>query len=177
MAIPFTPHTSRCTVNAQQVRQGARRPCFGSPGQRLAFALKPHASGGTVNTQQVQRGHRPFFLVRQTRAWRLLETFHVTGHAPITRTPRHPLLPRPIPPPRIQCWGPGVRPRILRRCVFNFEFRGRGASESGRTGARMFGIGSAFVFANSVSIVFFRELTHAVDEKTSRNKSGSWATC
>ena len=40
----------------------------------------------------------------------------------------------------------------------------------------MFGIGLVVVFANSVWI-FFRELTHAVDETKSPNKCGFWAMC
>ena len=91
---------------------------------------------------------------------------------PDHQDPTPPILAPPYPlPPAFnveaqESGHPGVRPRVLRRCVFNFEFRGRGLRN--REGREPGCLGSALCsFSEFLFRSFFRELTHAVDENKS----------
>ena len=99
LAIAFTPHASLHSKRAAGAAGGAptvfwfARPALGVCAEATRVRRDSKHAAGAAGAPTF------FFLLRQTRALRLLETFHVTGHAPITRTPRHPFLPRPIPFP------------------------------------------------------------------------------
>ena len=82
----------------------------------------------------------------------------------------HPPLPPAFNVEAQESGHPGVRPRVLRRGAFNFEFRGRGPRNREGRGARMFEIGFVFVFGISVSIFFSRADARSRRKNVSKQK-------